>query len=85
MRLSLILKVLTLQTGQQIITIHILPNLSKSKASQIMKCNIITKYNIRNIFVGTSYSKYGILPVYVFHCSGWFSYKRRFEIIFFLL
>ena len=35
----------------------------------------MTKYNIRNIFVGASYSKYGILPVYVSHCSGWLVIK----------
>ena len=41
------------------ITIHILLNISKSKGSHTMKCDIIAKYNMRNIFVGTSYSKCG--------------------------
>ena len=41
---------MTSQTGQQIITIHILPNISKSKGNTTMKFGQI-KYSMRNIFV----------------------------------
>ena len=37
-------------TGQQIITRHILPNLSRSKGNQGMKLGQLIGYNIRNIF-----------------------------------
>ena len=40
---------MTSNTGQQIITIHILPNISKSKENQAMKFGQIMKYSMRNI------------------------------------
>ena len=40
---------MTLQTGQQIITIHILLNISRSKGNQIMKFGQIIECNVRNI------------------------------------
>ena len=40
--LKLILKLMTSQTGQQIIAIHILPNIARSKTNQAMKfCHLI--------------------------------------------
>ena len=39
------------QTGQQIITIHILSNISRSKGSQAMKFDQLIKYNVQNIFL----------------------------------
>ena len=42
-------KFMTSQTGQQIITIHILPNVSRSKGNQEMKLGQIIKYNMRSI------------------------------------
>ena len=36
-KVGLIPKFITSQTGQQIITIHILPNISRSKGNQTMK------------------------------------------------
>ena len=39
------------QTGQQIITIHILPNISRSKRNFTMKFGQIIKYSMRNIFI----------------------------------
>ena len=42
------------QTGQQIIAIHILPNISRSKANQAMRFGQLKKYNVRSI----SFSKF---------------------------
>ena len=39
------------QTGKQIITIHILPNVSKSKDNAIMKYGQLIEYNMRNVFL----------------------------------
>ena len=38
------------QTGKQMITIHILPNISRSKGNQPLKFGELRKYNVRNIF-----------------------------------
>ena len=48
---------MTSQTGQQIITIHILPNISRSKENQVMKFGQLAKYDKRNIFLEKSYTK----------------------------
>ena len=48
---------MTLQTRQQTIEIHILPNISKSTVSQTMKCGQPIKYKMRNIFLEKSYAK----------------------------
>ena len=40
---------MALQTGQQIITIHFLPNISRSKGNQAMKVGQLRKYSARNI------------------------------------
>ena len=42
---------MTSQTGQQIITIHILPKISTSKDNQAMKFGKLIKYSVRNIFL----------------------------------
>ena len=42
---------MTSQTGKQIITIHILPNSSRSKGSLTMKLGQLIEYDIRNIFI----------------------------------
>ena len=42
----LISKYLTSQTGQQIITTHTLPNMSRSKGNQAMKFGQIVKYSV---------------------------------------
>ena len=39
------------QTGKQIIAIHILPNILKSKGNQAMRFGQLTDYNIGNIFL----------------------------------
>ena len=42
---------MTSQTGQQIIRIHILPNISRSKDNPTMTFGQIKKYSMSNIFV----------------------------------
>ena len=48
---------MTSQTGQQMITIHMLPSISRSKGNQTMKFGKIMGYDIRNIFLEKSYAK----------------------------
>ena len=50
--------------GQQTIAIHILPNISRSKGNQAMKFGQLIEYNMKNIFVEKSYTKYAgeIIP-----------------------
>ena len=47
------------QTGQKIITIHILPNISRSINKQTMKFGQLIENKVRNIFLQKSYRKYG--------------------------
>ena len=58
-KIRLILKFLTSQPRQQIIAIHILSNIPRSKSNQAMKFGQLTGYNTRNIFVEKSYTKCG--------------------------
>ena len=53
------LKSTTSQPGKQTITIHVLPNISRSQDKQTTKFGQIIKYNRRNIFVEKPYTKYG--------------------------
>lgn len=46
----LILKLITLQTGQQIISIHVLPKVSRTKENQTMKFGQLPKHYLGNIF-----------------------------------
>ena len=46
-KLWLIFKSMMSQTGQQIITMHILPNISRSKGNQSIKFGQLTEYNMR--------------------------------------
>ena len=41
------------QTGEQIIAIHVLPNIPKSKGSPAMNFGQLTKFNMRKIFFKT--------------------------------
>ena len=50
---------MTSQTGQQIITIHILPNISRSKDNQAMKFGQLIDYNMENTFLEKSYTRCG--------------------------
>ena len=47
------------QIGQQIITIHILANISRSKRNQTMKFGQLIKYSMANVFLEKSYTKCG--------------------------
>ena len=51
--------IMTSQPGKQQITIHILPNISRSKNNQTMKFGRLIEYNMRNIFLEKSYAKCG--------------------------
>ena len=44
---------------QQIITIHILSNVSRSKGNHTMKFGQLIEYKMRNFFFEKSYKKYG--------------------------
>ena len=48
---------MTSQTGQQTITVHILPNISRSEGNQTMKCCQLIEYSVRNIFLKKSCRK----------------------------
>ena len=50
-KLRLISKPMTSSTGKRIITIHILPNISRSKCNQTIKIGQLIDYNFRNIFL----------------------------------
>ena len=50
----LISKFLTSQTGQQIIEMHVLSNISRSKGNQTMKFGQVLEYNKANIFLENS-------------------------------
>ena len=56
--LRLITIFLTSQTGQQIIFVHILPNISRSKGNQTTKFGQLIEHN-RNVFLEKLYAKYG--------------------------
>ena len=56
-KISLILKFMTSQPGKQIIAIHILLSISRSKGSQTMKFAQLIEYQMRNIFAEKSYTK----------------------------
>ena len=45
---------MTSQTGQQILKMHILPNISRSKENQAMKFDQLKKCSLRNIFLQKS-------------------------------
>ena len=49
---------MTPSTGNQIITIHVLPNILRSKYDQIMKFGQLMEYNMRNIFLQNSCRRY---------------------------
>ena len=50
---------MTSQPGQQTMTIHILPNISRSKGNQTVKFGQLIDYNMRHIFLEKSYKKCG--------------------------
>ena len=52
-------KVMTSQTGQQIITIQVLPNIAKSKANQTIKFSHLIEQNMRQNFLEKLNTKCG--------------------------
>ena len=52
-------KILTSQTGQQIIAIHILPSILRNKSNRAMKFGQLIKHNVRYIFRWKSWRKWG--------------------------
>ena len=58
-RRKLISKFMTSQPGYQAITVHILPNILRSRGNQTIKFVQLIEYNMRNIFPEKSYTKYG--------------------------
>ena len=51
-------KFMVSQPGKQAIVINILPNVSRSKDNQAMKFYQLIEYNMENIFLEKSYTKY---------------------------
>ena len=50
---------MTSQPGKQIIAIHVLPYISRSKNNQTVKFGQLIEYNMRKIFLEKSYPKCG--------------------------
>ena len=50
---------MTSQPGKQTIAIHILPNTSRSKGNQTIESGQLIDYDIRNIFLVKSCTKFG--------------------------
>ena len=60
---------LTSQTVQQIVTIHMLSNISRSKCNSTVKFGQSIEYKMRNFFLQKSYTK----------CSGDASYRHIYK------
>ena len=58
-KIRLISKFVKSHPEKQIITIRVLSNISRSKCDQTMKLGKFAEYNMRNIFLEKSYTKYG--------------------------
>ena len=55
----LISKFMRSQSGKQIITTHILPNISRNKSNQTLKFVQLIEYSMRKVFLEKSYLKCG--------------------------
>ena len=53
------IKIYDVTKRQKIITIYMLPNISRSKGNQTIKFGQIIEYNMKNIFFEKSGSNYG--------------------------
>ena len=58
-KIRLISNFMTSQPGQQTIIIHVFTNILGSKGNQTMKFGNLIEYNMRNVFLEKSYTKYG--------------------------
>ena len=56
-KLRSISKIMTSSTGKQKFTIHILPDISRSKSNQAIRFGQLIEYNVRNIFLEKSLTK----------------------------
>ena len=66
------------QPGWQVILLHILPNIVRSKGNQTMKLGQVIEENMRNIFLEKSYTKCDgetsqalFEKIKIEHISGW--------------
>ena len=50
------------KAGQQIVTIHILPSISRSEGNNTIKFGHLIEHDMRNIFLGKSHTKCGGEP-----------------------
>ena len=50
---------MTSQTGQQIMTINILSNISRSKDNQTVEFSQLIEYSMKNVFLEKSWTKCG--------------------------
>ena len=50
-------KFMASQAGKETIAMHILPNITRSKDKQTMKCSQLIEYKMGNIFLEKSYTK----------------------------
>ena len=58
-KIRLILKFMTSKLGKQTTAIYILSNIPRSNGNQTMKFGQLIEYNMKNIFIGKSYTKCG--------------------------
>ena len=54
---------MTSKPGKQLISMHILPNISRSKDNQTMKFDQLIEYNMRNTFLENLYTKCGVKTI----------------------
>ena len=59
------------KAGQQIVTIYILPNISRSEGNKTIKFGHLIEHNMRNIFLENSHTK----------CGGEASPRTSYQII----
>ena len=57
MKVKVSFKLMTSETRKQIITIHMLPKISRSIGNLIMKFDQLIEFNVRNIFIEKSSKK----------------------------
>ena len=50
---------MTSQSGYQTVAIHMFPNISRSQINQTMKFGRLIEYNMKNIFLEKSCTKWG--------------------------
>ena len=56
-KVRLIPKFMTSSTGKQTITMHILPNISRSKGNRAMKFDKLVEYDMKDIFLEKPYKR----------------------------